>query len=73
MTVVLILIQDIVEVVAFFMFLLLLFILILIARHIRHYLIYRRFTKECDELFTEEFYTRLDTVILNSIHQNEFE
>ena len=32
---------------------------------IRRYLTYRRFTKECDELFTEEFYTRLNATIKN--------
>ena len=62
MSVVLILTHDIVEVVAFFM---LLFMLILIIRHIQRYLFDRRFRKDCDELFTEEFYTRLNTTINN--------
>ena len=32
---------------------------------IRRYLTYRRFTKECDEFFTEEFYTRLNNTLKN--------
>ena len=58
----LVLTQDIIEVIAFFM---LLFMSILIVRHIQRYLYDRRFKKDCDELFTEEFYVRLNTVIKN--------
>ena len=55
--------QDFVEVVTFLMFLLLLLYFPMLIASIRRYLIYRRFTKECDELFTEEFYTRLNTIL----------
>ena len=54
--------QDFIEVVVFFM---LLFMLILIARHVERYLLDRRFKKDCEELFTEDFYVRLNTVIKN--------
>ena len=54
--------QDIIEVIAFLMFL---FMSVLIVRHIQRYLYDRRFRKDCDELFTEEFYVRLNTVIKN--------
>ena len=54
--------QDIIEVVVFFI---LLFMLILIARHIQCYLLDRPFKKDCEELFTEDFYVRLNTVIKN--------
>ena len=54
--------QDIIEVVVFFI---VLFMLILIARHIQRYLLDRRFKKDCEELFTEDFYVRLNTVIKN--------
>ena len=57
--------QDFVEVVTCFMFLLLLLYFSMLIASIRRYLIYRRFTKECDELFTEEFYTRLNTILNN--------
>ena len=50
--------QDIIEVIAFLMS-------VLIVRHIQRYLYDRRFRKDCDELFTEEFYVRLNTVIKN--------
>ena len=43
--------QDLIEVVAFFI---LLFMLILIIRHIQRYILDRRFKKDCDELFTED-------------------
>lgn len=60
--------QDLVECV---LFLLLLFLLVLItvviSGHVRRYLSKRRFRKECEDLFTEEFYTKLNNVI-----QNEF-
>ena len=62
MSVALVLTQDIIEVVAFFM---LLFMLILIIRHIQRCLLNRRFKKDCDELFTEDFYARLNTTIKN--------
>ena len=54
--------QDFVEVVTFLMFLLLLLYFSMLIASIRRYLT-RRFTKECDELFTEEFYTRLNTIL----------
>ena len=54
--------QDVIEVVAFFI---LLFMLILIIRHIQRYLLDRRFKKDCDKLFTEDFYVRLNTTIKN--------
>ena len=54
--------QDIIEVIAFLMFL---FMSVLIVKHIQRYLYDRRFRKDCDELFTEEFYVRLNTVIKN--------
>ena len=54
--------QDVIEVLAFFI---LLFMLILIIRHIQRYLLDRRFKKDCDELFTEDFYVKLNTVIKN--------
>ena len=50
--------QDFVKVVTFVMFLLLLLYFSMLIS-------YRRFTKECDELFTEEFYTRLNTTLNN--------
>ena len=62
MSLALVLTQDVIEVIAFFM---LLFMSILIVRHIQRYLYDRRFKKDCDELFTEEFYVRLNTVIKN--------
>ena len=46
--------QDVIEVVAFFI---LLFMLILIIRHVQRYLLDRR--------FTEDFYVRLNTTIKN--------
>ena len=52
--------QDLIEAVTFFI---LLFLLVLIARHVQRYLLDRRFKKDCEELFTEDFYVRLNTVI----------
>ena len=52
--------QDFVEVATFLMFLLLLLYFSMLIASIRRY---RRFTKECDELFTEEFYTGLNTIL----------
>ena len=43
----------------------LLMILLLIVSCIQHYLTDRRFKQECGELFTEEFYERLNTTINN--------
>ena len=58
--------QDLIEAVVFFV---LLFLLVLIAivttRHVQRYLIDRRFKKDCEELFTEDFYRRLNNVIKN--------
>ena len=54
--------QDVIEVVAFFI---LLFMLILIIRHVQRYLLDRRFKKDCEELFIEDFYVRLNTTIKN--------
>ena len=54
--------QDVIEVVAFFI---LLFMLILIIRHVQRYLLDRRFKKDYEELFTEDFYVRLNTTIKN--------
>ena len=54
--------QDVIEVVTFFI---LLFMLILIIRHVQRYLLDRRFKKDCEELFTEDFYVRLNTTIKN--------
>ena len=54
--------QDLIEAVTFFI---LLFLLVLIARHVQRYLLDRRFKKDCEELFTEDFYVRLNTVIKN--------
>ena len=65
MLVLVVLTQDIVEIVAFLMLLLLLLYMSILIASIRRYLTYRRFTKECDELFTEEFYTRLNATITN--------
>ena len=56
--------QDFVKVITFVMFLLLLLYFSMLIASIRRYL-NRRFTKECDELFTEEFYTRLNTTLNN--------
>ena len=64
----LVLTQDFVEVVTFVMFLLLLLYFSVLIASIRRYLSYRRFTKECDELFTEEFYTRLNTTLNNEFN-----
>ena len=65
MSVLVVLTQDIAEIVAFLMLLLLLVYMSILIASIRRYLTYRRFTKECNELFTEEFYTRLNTTIKN--------
>ena len=58
--------QDLIEAVVFFV---LLFLLVLIAivttQHVQRYLIDRRFKKDCEELFTEDFYRRLNNVIKN--------
>ena len=58
--------QDLIEAV---LFLMLLFLLVLITivttRHIQRYLIKRRFKKECDNVFTEDFYARLNDVLKN--------
>ena len=54
--------QDLIEAVTFFI---LLFLLVLIARHVQRYLLDRRFKKDCEELFTEDFYVRLNTTITN--------
>ena len=43
----------------------LLMILLLIVSCIQHYLTDRRFKQDCAELFTEEFYERLNTTINN--------
>ena len=43
----------------------LLIILLLIVSCIQHYLTDRRFKQDCAELFTEEFYERLNTTINN--------
>ena len=56
--------QDLIEAVRFFI---LLFLLVLIARHVQRYLLDRRFKKDCEELFTEDFYVRLNTVIKNEL------
>ena len=56
--------QDLIEAVTFFI---LLFLLVLIARHVQRYLLDRRFKKDCEELFTEDFYVRLNTVIENEL------
>ena len=56
--------QDLIEAVTFFI---LLFLLVLIARHVQRYLLDRRFKKDCEELFTEDFYVRLNTVIKNEL------
>ena len=58
--------QDSFEIFVLFVLLLLLHLSIVIAKTIERYLVYRRFTKECDELFTEEFYTRLNNIILKN-------
>ena len=60
--------QNFAEAVTFVMFLLLLFYFSMLIASIRRYLSYRRFTKECDELFTEEFYTRLNTTLNNEFN-----
>ena len=65
MSVLVLLTQNIAEIVAFLMLLLLLLYMSMLIASIRRYLTYRRFTKECDELFTEEFYTRLNNTIKN--------
>ena len=65
MSVLVLLTQNIAEIVAFLMLLLLLLYMSMLIASIRRYLTYRRFTKERDELFTEEFYTRLNTTIEN--------
>lgn len=62
MTIVLLLTQDVIEVIAFF---LLILVLTLIVRHVEYYLLTRRFRQECSELFTEDFYERLNTTIEN--------
>ena len=58
--------QDLIEAV---LFLMLVFLLVLITivttRHIQSYLIKRRFKKECDNVFTEDFYARLNDVLKN--------
>ena len=56
--------QDLIEAVTFFI---LLFLLVLIARHVQRYLLDRRFKKDCEELFTEDFYVRLNTIIKNEL------
>ena len=66
-SVLVVLTQDFAEIVAFVMFLLLLLYISMLIASIRRYLIYRRFTKECDELFTEEFYTRLNATLNNEL------
>ena len=60
--------QNFAEAVTFVMFLLLLFYFSMLIASIQRYLSYRRFTKECDELFTEEFYTRLNTTLNNEFN-----
>ena len=45
----------------------LLMILLLIVSCIQHYLTDRRFRQDCAELFTEEFYERLNTTINNEL------
>ena len=62
MAIVLLLTQDVIEVIAFFV---LLSMLILIIRRIEYYLLERRFKQQCEELFTEDFYERLNTTIKN--------
>ena len=54
--------QDLIEGV---LFLMLPFLLVLITRHVQRYLIKRRFKKECDNVFTEDFYARLNDVLKN--------
>ena len=51
--------QDLIEAV---LFLMLLFLLVLITRHVQRYLIKRRFEKD---VFTEDFYARLNDVLKN--------
>ena len=46
----------------------LLMILLLIVSCIQHYLTDRRFRQDCAELFTEEFYERLNTTINNEFY-----
>ena len=54
--------QDLIEAV---LFLMLLFLLVLITRHVQRYLIKRRFKKEYDNVFIEDFYARLHDVLKN--------
>ena len=54
--------QDLTETL---LFLMLLFLLVLITRHVQRYLIKRRFKKECDKVFTEVLYARLNDVLKN--------
>ena len=65
MSVLVLLTQNIAEIVAFLMLMLLLLYMSMLIASIRRYLTYRRFRKEFDELFTEEFYTRLNNTITN--------
>ena len=58
--------QDLIEAV---LFLMLLFLLVLITRHVQRYLIKRRFKKECENVFTEDFYARLDDVLKNEFKE----
>ena len=60
--------QDLIEAVVFLMLLFLLVLITIVTiRHVQRYLIKRRFKKECDDLFTEDFYTRLNNVIKNEL------
>ena len=55
--------QDFIEAVLFLILVFLLaFIIIVTTRHVQHYLIKRRFEKD---VFTEDFYARLNDVLKN--------
>ena len=60
--------QDLIEAVVFLMLLFLLVLITIVTiRHVQRYLIKRRFKKEREDLFTEDFYTRLNNVIKNEL------
>ena len=54
-----------VEEVVVFLILLLLFLMVtvFVTRHIQRYLCKKRFEKDCENIFTEDFYIKLNRVI----------
>ena len=58
--------HELIEVLVFLSLLFsLLMTTVFITRHIQRYLIKRQFEKECKDVFTQDFYNRLNKVIKN--------